>query len=172
MPIAKISGLTLIELLIVIVVAAILLVWGVPSFRSIIQNNRSLAFSSAFTRSINLAKNEAIKRSSAVSICAANASLTGCSTSSWANGWLVFSDTNGDGAYDSSTDALLAISQAFSGQETVTAPASVITFNGSGFLTAGSGNYQISATGCSGNNARTILISTTGRITIQNTNCP
>lgn len=165
-------GFTLLELMVVVAIAAILLIWGVSSFRGIIANNYSLKLSTGFIRAVNFARSEAVKRSTTVSMCVANAGLTACGAGSWPNGWLIFSDASGDGNYNSGSDTLLETYQPDSGQEIVTAPSSVITFNGMGSITTGSGAYRISATGCTGSNAYITTISAVGLITSQVTTCP
>lgn len=167
------AGVTLLELMLVIAIASIILAFAIPSFITIIQNNRSLALSSDFTRAANFARSEAVRRAEDVAMCIANTSLSGCNSSgSWNNGWLIFSDPDGGATYDSSTDDLVAVHQSTSNQEVINSASPVIIFNGNGFLKAGVGTYQIYATGCKGNYARTISILSSGRITITNAACP
>lgn len=165
-------GFTLLELMVVVTIAAILLIWGVASFRGVIANNYSLKLSSEFNRAVNYARSEAVKRSTPVSMCVANSGLTACGGGGWSNGWLIFSDVSGDGSYNSASDTLLETYQPDSGQEIVTAPSSVITFNSMGAITTGSGAYRVSATGCTGSNAYITTISAAGLITSQVTTCP
>jgi type IV fimbrial biogenesis protein FimT len=76
------SGFTLIELMMVIVVLAIVLAIGVPSFRTLIINNRVTGEANDFAAALNIARSEAIKRR-------VNVTLTAASGSSWEAGWTV-----------------------------------------------------------------------------------
>lgn len=64
------SGFTLIELLITLAVLAIILAFGVPSFRTLIENNGVTTQANTFLSAINLARAEAIKRGAQVSLIA------------------------------------------------------------------------------------------------------
>ena len=102
------KGFTLIELLITIVVASILLATGVPSIMQMIKNNRVTTQANKLVTTIQLARNEAVKRGTRTTLCAANANLDNCSSSTnWTNGWIVFSNLNGDMTADTGTDACL-----------------------------------------------------------------
>jgi len=62
------SGFTLIELMITLVVLAILLAVGVPSFNNLIENNRVTAQANSLLGAVNLARSEAVKRGVPVSV--------------------------------------------------------------------------------------------------------
>lgn len=91
------QGFTLIELMVTIAVLAIILGIAVPNFTDQIRNNRSLAFGEEFATALNLARSEAVKRSSFVSICASGDDQASCG-SDWTNGWLVFVDSAANGS--------------------------------------------------------------------------
>lgn len=82
-------GFTLIEILAVFAIAAILLGIGVPSFRSLIENQRMTATVNDFFAAINLTRSEAIKRGSRVD-------LVPLDGREWENGWMVFIDEDSD----------------------------------------------------------------------------
>ena len=94
-------GFTLVELLVTLAVAAILLGVAAPSFRDVVQRNRQESALYALTGSLQLARSEAIKRSTRVSVCARGAGDGVCGTS-WSRGWQVFVD---DGDTPGSVDA-------------------------------------------------------------------
>lgn len=77
----KSDGFTLVELMIVIVILAILMAVGVPSFRELIASQRIRAAASALYDSLLLARSEAIKRNNTVTITVNAGDL--------ANGWNV-----------------------------------------------------------------------------------
>ena len=62
-------GVTLVELMVTIAVAAILLAVAVPGFRNLIVSNRLTATTNAFVAALNLARIEAVKRNARVTLC-------------------------------------------------------------------------------------------------------
>jgi type IV fimbrial biogenesis protein FimT len=84
------KGFTLIEMMTVLAVAAILLGIGIPSFRSLIENQRMTAVANDFFAAINLARSEAIKRGARVDMVPAGVG------DDWAEGWVVFVDADDD----------------------------------------------------------------------------
>lgn len=165
-------GFTLVELMITLVVAAIFMTAVVPSYRSLIQNNRAVTLSNDFITSISLAKSEAIKRGETVSICAsANATQTACgNNTNWPNGWIVFSDPNGDGVLANAADRI-RVHQALENGASLATTANRVTFAATGFVTSGAGTYTMSASGCVGSHGRIVTISNTGRTAVADNSC-
>jgi type IV fimbrial biogenesis protein FimT len=90
-------GFTLIEMMIVLVIAAILLAVGVPSFRSLIQNQRITTTTNEFFAAVNLTRSEALQRGVQVRLVPADAD-----SSDWTQGWIVFVDDNDNKKPDAS----------------------------------------------------------------------
>lgn len=67
------SGFTLIELMVTIVVAAVLIMIAVPSFKSITLSNRLGTTANAVVVALNTARMEAIKRNASVQFCSDSA---------------------------------------------------------------------------------------------------
>lgn len=95
-------GFTLLELAIVVVIAAILLTLAVPSFNALIQGSRIDGDASALVSDLMLARSEAIKRRGQVALCASTGGAT-CDTNDWSLGWLVYMDADSDGTLTSAT---------------------------------------------------------------------
>ncbi len=89
------KGFTLIELLVSLAVLMILVGLGVPSFVSAMKNSKLNADYSQLVGALYLARSEAVKRSSNITVCA-RATDTSCGND-WNNGWLVFSDNTSGG---------------------------------------------------------------------------
>ncbi len=93
------SGFTLLELILTIALATIIITIGVPSFQEIIRNNRLTTQTNDLVMALNLARSEAIKRGTTVSICKSSngtqCNANGCSGGAgdsigWSEGWLIF----------------------------------------------------------------------------------
>lgn len=111
LPRAPESGLTLIEMMIVLVVLATTLSMGAPLFQSLLHNHRLHAEASRFLGAINLARSEAVMRNLPVSICPSAMATTGkaqCS-GTYAGGWIVFSNMDKDKVVDAGTDEVLQV---------------------------------------------------------------
>lgn len=129
----KLQGFTLIELLVVLAIVAIMMAIGVPSYRFIANTSRVASEVNALVGDMQFARSEAIKRGMSVSLCAAASSACTGATS-WNSGWIVFTDTNGNGALDTG-DAIVRIQPAFSADQfTASNSVSAISFNREGYI--------------------------------------
>lgn len=123
----RFNGFTLTELMVTLVVAGILIMVGVPSFRNIIQNARLSTQANDLLTDIAYARSEAIKRGQPVTLCRRSAPPSAtCNTAagtSWTNGWVIFLDTNGNGQVDTTAPAeeVLRLHASIEGGNTVTA---------------------------------------------------
>lgn len=170
------SGITLVELIITLAIAAILLSLAVPSFRAISQNNKAVAQGNQFVTAFSYARSEAVKRHLRVSVCASNVDQTACSGSNtWAaNGWIVFTDNVGTVGTIDAGDEILKVWVKLEGQSTVTTvptDTANISYLQSGALSGGAVTLQLKVGGCTGDNARTISIAPTGRVSVDKTPC-
>src|SRR5688572_16029390 len=87
----RVSGFTLIELMVTIAVASVLLGIAVPSFNQLIVTNRLTAQANEVVSAINFARSEAIKRNTSISFCrTSSATATTCAASAgnWQD-WIV-----------------------------------------------------------------------------------
>lgn len=99
-------GFTLVELMVTLAVAAIVITAGVPSFTTMLKNNRMAMTVNEFLSNVYYARSEAIKRGRPVTLCA-RASDTACSTTNtWQNGYLIFVDLDSDSVLDTGEDQL------------------------------------------------------------------
>jgi type IV fimbrial biogenesis protein FimT len=86
------SGFTVIELMVTVVILAILLVVGVPSFRNAALSARLTALSNDLVAATQLARSEAIKRNQVVRLCVSADGSACTTTGGWNQGWIVLSD--------------------------------------------------------------------------------
>ena len=156
-------GFTLVELLVTLAVAGILFALAIPSMATFLNSNRLTTATNGLLADMQLARTEAIKRSAPAALCkSANGST--CSTDAgvtWAAGWLVYADLDGDGAWNAGTDFLLRVQEALPADVTLEAPGDLLVFNRQGFLAAGLGTYKVCSTPL--DRARLIDVSLTGR---------
>ena len=92
------SGFTLYELLITMLVIGVVLSVGIPSFRDFSANSRITGTANDLHSSFHLARSEAARSKSPVTICASTDALGAalCDGASFDDGWIVFVDLNGD----------------------------------------------------------------------------
>lgn len=89
-------GFTLIELMVTITVLAVLMALAVPSFAALLRQWRLTTTVETLAGDFRLARSTAIRTSRPVVLCVRNANQCGTGTD-WTNGWLMFSDLNGNG---------------------------------------------------------------------------
>jgi type IV fimbrial biogenesis protein FimT len=104
----KERGFTLIEAMLALVVLGILGAIAVPTFRQFTSNTRVSAATNGLASALARARNEALLRSTPVSVCAASdANLNACGTQTqWTQGWIAFIDLNGSGSIDPTESVL------------------------------------------------------------------
>jgi type IV fimbrial biogenesis protein FimT len=116
----KPSGFTLIELMVVVALAAIMAALAAPSFKSFVSGQRIKTAASDFVMAAIFARSEAIKRNADVTITA----VTPEDATGWKDGWTV-----------AVGGTALSQQQAYTGV-TFSGPASAITYSGTGRLRA------------------------------------
>jgi type IV fimbrial biogenesis protein FimT len=129
---SRTSGFTLIELMVVVLIIAIMLAYGIPSYKSVITQNRMSGEINDLASDIELARSAAIKQGMPVTICpSANPTATtpACSgTSSWNSGWIVFTDIASNQIYSvASGDILIRVHGPLQGSDTLTSTTGTTT---------------------------------------------
>jgi prepilin-type N-terminal cleavage/methylation domain-containing protein len=102
-------GFTLMELMVVLTVAAIIVAIGAPSFGEFRRNNRMAGVANDFLVGVQVARSEAIKRQTSVSLCPSAdpaAEAPTCRTDTDFSGWIVFADPNNNCQRDDAEDIL------------------------------------------------------------------
>lgn len=93
-------GFTLIELMIAVAVMGVMLALAGPSFEQAINGNRLSSAAGEVVGALQLARSEAVRSNRRVVLCRSDdASACSATNASWV-GWIVFVDTDSDGARD------------------------------------------------------------------------
>ncbi len=110
----KVSGFTLLELIVTVGIAGVLVSLAVPSVRSYVERGKMTTFGNDMVSAMHIARSEAIKRSGVACVCPSTNALDptpSCSGSNeWETGWIAFYDSSGDCAFspgDNPPDILL-----------------------------------------------------------------
>jgi prepilin-type N-terminal cleavage/methylation domain-containing protein len=104
------SGFTLIELMVTVVILAVILGVGIPSFSNLIGSSNTDSVVRRLSSSLAYARSEAVTRAEEVVVCASS-NGTACNAANdtgWASGWLVYEDDDGDGVLDG-TETILRV---------------------------------------------------------------
>lgn len=86
---AQQTGITMIELLAALGIAATLMAMAIPSYRSFTLNNRMVAEFNNFTSALQVARSEAIRRNTNVSVCTSGDGLNCGASINWEDGWII-----------------------------------------------------------------------------------
>lgn len=174
-------GLTLIELLVTITVMGVLMAIGVPSFQSSMASSRVTTTNNDFVSALALARSEAIRRGTRITVCKSTNGTACFTTGDWAQGWIVFVDTTRTAA-DAAVDAadireiIVSRSQASAAGIVIAGEAAVANFisfsaDGTARTMAGApqqGRVRVCSTSAALDNARRardITLAGTGRLT-------
>ena len=159
----KVGGLTFVELLVVITVAAILASIAFPDFVGLIKNNRSATEINDVLSSLTLARSEAVKRNTSVAVCS-SADGAACldSGEAWQNGWIVFEDPDGNGVVADPADVISVYGE-LPGDRSLTFTPEFVVYESSGMATAGGNSTFILCDDRGDSSARGLILSASGR---------
>jgi type IV fimbrial biogenesis protein FimT len=132
------SGFTLLEMMMTLVIVAIVAAIGVPSYKYVTTVNRMASEVNGLLGDLQLARGEAIKEGQTVTVCSSSNGTSCSGSSSWKNGWIVFSDPNSNQTVDNASETIYRVQRAFLSNDTFNADnsASAVTFNREGFASA------------------------------------
>jgi len=169
---------TIMEVLIVVSMAALLIIASSYSYVDWQQNQASRALSNQVFAALRLAKNIAINTGQMVSVCAGtDTTLSACNTgaANWNNGWMVFLDPNGNGTYSAANLVqayqITNINNPNTDVDTTGVLKSYATFNTLGFATR-QVHITFKPTGCTGTNGMDVYLNGSGRVTTSSISCP
>jgi type IV fimbrial biogenesis protein FimT len=148
----RVAGVTLVEMLVVMVISAIMIAAAIPSFTSYVASNEINGEVSSMASSLRQARFEALKRSTPVSVCptlnpndAAPACAGGAidNTLGWATGWIVFTDRGVTGTIDGN-DTVISVQPAFTNSGGIIPAVNnyVVTFQPNGMAIGMAGRFN------------------------------
>jgi len=157
------------ELVITITVITLLVALAVPNMQSILNRNRLIGKTNDIITAINLARSEAVTRSSTAGACPSTDGFA-CSAGDWNQGWIVWVDNNGDSIFNAGEEVHVnntATSATAAEQVTVAASGNInagVTFTPLGMTTlAGPATFNIDHTNA--RQGRVITLSPFGQLT-------
>lgn len=171
------GGFTLIELMVTVALLAIGLALGTPYIQDAVMNVRMTGQANDLMADLALARSEAVKRNVTVALCTTTNGST-CGGGTWADGWLVFPDLNGNGTQDIATELALKSRGKLDGNNSVEVCGDIgggpryLPYKPSGTSGAGIVNLVICDTRTTDLNGRSIDITNTGRANVTRVTCP
>lgn len=147
-------GFTLLELLVTLAVIAIVVAFAVPSFNSMILDNRITSAINEVSSLISFARSEASKRPGGyVTLCPTSDNTSCNGTDAWGDGWLIMLDTDGDRTLDASDQVLRVVGELGDGLSL-----DIDGFTGGGLFVQFDGRGQPAAAGTLGASAGTFVV--------------
>lgn len=164
------AGLTLIELLVGLSIGVSVLALSAP-MANMLRENKAQSISYEFRTALNFTRSEAIKRGNPVTLCRTingfrcegDADVNG--QKDWSKGWIIFSDRNGNGQFNSTQDEILRVRQALGDGYTLRSNAKVrVTYKPIGISPGFMDSWTICAPGNNNSLAKGIVVAYTGRV--------
>jgi len=177
----KQTGFTLSELIITLAIAAILLSQAVPSFITMMKDNRIVTQTNSLVTSLNTARSDAVKRGTRITVCKSADNATCIAAGGWHQGWIAFTDSNNDAVVNNTdvvlhTHGPLPAGTTFNG--VVGNVANYVSYASSGFseLVGGGGAQTGTLVLCDdrgfGDRARAIVVNAAGQVRTAPANDP
>lgn len=121
------NGFTIIELMIAVMLVALLLTLGVPSFTNTIEQNRLATEINSLISTLQYARSESVKTGKRITVCRSDDGVD-CGATGYEDGWIVFEDdVSPDGDLDAG-ERLLKVHQALDANYTLRGSNNISSF--------------------------------------------
>lgn len=183
------QGVSLIELMAGLVIVGILTSLALPSYRGFVISSGITTQANLIQANLMLARSEALSRGIPVSICRStdgnNCALGSddANNTGWGDGWIIFTDLNGNGQLDVGVDTVIRVQQKLISSKgmgaiiptnvTTSAVADVFSFNSTGQNFGGMVRFDIKPPEAN-NDARYyryVCMASGGRVRVSKTSC-
>ena len=166
------NGFTIIELMICVMLIALLLTLGVPSFTNTIEQNKLATEINSLISTLRYARSASVKTGKRITVCRSNDGVD-CGATGYEDGWIVFEDDiSPDGNLDAG-ERLLMVHQALDANYTLRASNSIASFISylptGGTVNANQDRFVL----CKNNNlskSRALFVITSGRARVAKDN--
>lgn len=164
-PACRWSGYSLTEILTTLAVAGVVVGSGVPAMQGLVYDQRLTTQVNQLFGDLYLARSEAIKRATQVTLCKSSDGVACSVTSSWQDGWIVFADANENESVDAG-EPIVRVQQALAAGTTLRFGTSYryLFYKPDGTAWPNATFTFCDARGASG--ARAIILANTGRARI------
>ena len=159
----KLSGFTLVELMVVVAIAGMAMAFAIPAMGTFIKNERLVTQINTLVGHLAYARSEAVTRRQQVILCASS-NMTSCSGANWATGWILFIDADTGSDFDAGEEILRAKATLEGiGTTLVSSAGSMVIYDNRGFSPNANGVFSL----CDDRGAaqvKSISITNTGRV--------
>ena len=166
-------GFTLVELLVVLAVGSILLAIAVPGYAYFVNINRMAAATNELVSSLQLARSEAVKRATRITVCTSSSAMAAkpaCNAAAWQEGWIIFVDDGTQGLIDG-VDEVLQVHGPTDIAYTVSNFNFYISYLSHGRSQGPNGLSNGTFSLCRAGQKRKIILNSTGRIRLEKGTC-
>lgn len=166
----SVLGFTLIELMTTLCIGVLLIVISAP-MANLLKSSKTSSVAYEFASALNYARSEAITRGNQVTVCR---TINGKKCEGypdinkqkvWDGGWMVFSDQNGNGQFNSTQDEILRVHEPLPPGYSLRSNAKVrVTYKPIGISPGFMDSWTICAPGTSSASTKGIIVAYTGRV--------
>lgn len=179
MKINRVTGFTMIEMMMTLVILAVLIAVSAPGLSSYIKNNRMLSQVYSMRAVLNGARSEALAQRTAVTVCRSE-NGTSCSGDAWNKGYIAFIDADRDGKVDDLADPRIfsatvidaeSLDISYSNGDPTDAESNVVSFDSQGYARDFGGTFTL----CDSRGetaARGVIVSPSGSVRALDPNDP
>ncbi len=158
----KLSGFTLVELMVVVAIAGMAMAFAIPAMGTFIKNERLVTQINTLVGHLAYARSEAVTRRQQTILCASN-NMNTCNGADWATGWILFIDADNSSTFNAGEQVLRAKATLEGSNTLISSTGAMIIYDNRGFSPNSNGVFSL----CDDRGAahvKSISITNTGRV--------